>query len=152
MSSEDIKSIGRQLRQIEDPRTQALLRTILENIDEAKRSINRLENPIGLSWRDLVLQNGWVKHSDILFAPPQFTKTKENIVLLRGLISSGTITTGTVLFNVPEGYRPEYTVLCDLQTSTGIGRIDIDPSGNGIVATVSSAWTAFDGIFYLAQQ
>ena len=52
MSSDDIKTMGRQLRHIDDPRTRDLFERILVNQDVIKRSIFALENPALPDWID----------------------------------------------------------------------------------------------------
>lgn len=58
-------------------------------------------------WVDLALQNSWVNYAsanDLYKA--QILKDKFNVVHLRGTIKNGTVTAGTVITNVPAGYRP----------------------------------------------
>ncbi len=57
------------------------------------------------AWISPVLQNGWVAFGTPVEAPG-YRKTPWGEVQLRGTIKSGTTTTGTVLFNLPVGYRP----------------------------------------------
>lgn len=149
MSSEDIKSIGRQLRQIEDPNTRRMFERILESIDTTKISLAALEEPELEGWKDLILLNSWVEF-DTSRTPPQYMKTSDGIVHLRGTIKNGTTTSGTNLFNVPAGYRPDFRHSFSLDSNLLHGRIDVYPDGNVKVVTVSATHCCFDGIVYRA--
>ena len=87
------------------------------------------------SWHDATLLNSWVVFGST-FSPPRYRKTLDGIVHLEGLVKSGTVTAGTPVLYLPEGYRPPYdiiivgmstdavhrtTVRTDGQVQTGIG-------------------------------
>jgi hypothetical protein len=71
-------------------------------------------------------------------------------VHLRGLIAGGNTANGTILLNLPAGYRPTagrimFTVLNNNTT----GRIDINTSGDVIVEVLSSnVWLNLTGIYF----
>lgn len=54
-------------------------------------------------WVELDLLNGWV---DSGFASVPSCRKEGDLVRVRGIIRNGTITTGTIIFVLPEGYRP----------------------------------------------
>ena len=151
MSSDDIKSMGRQLRQIEDPKTRALFGRILDNIDATKSSLFALENPEAPGWLDLELQNGWVQTPTIDAVHPKFFKNIYGEVHIRGVISSGTTANGTVIANLPMGFRPlkieTLTILED--TGSGDAHIHITPAGNlEIYRVTASAKVSINCDFY----
>lgn len=150
MSSEDIKTLGRQLRHIEDPRARSLFERIISNIDEIKSSIAAVEVPVLPGWQDAVLENGWGRFSDS-FNPPQFTKTSDGVVYIRGLISGGTSTPGTTLLTLPEGYRPEFSCVFAGETSpTSHARADANPDGTITIQSGSSTYFTLDVIRFVA--
>ena len=141
MSSEDIKLTGFSLREISDPNTRRTLESILSNIDVIKSSIYDLENPLAPVWKDLVLENGWVQSSTIDAVLPKYSKNKFNKVSVRGVISSGTTTNGTQIFNIPEGHRPSKIEVRQILEDTGSGdaHVHIAPDGDVTIYRVTSS-------------
>lgn len=96
-----------------------------------------------------VFQNGWANFGSG-FTTAGYWKDKEGIVHLRGLIAGGTTAGGTILFNLPVGYRPSsgrmmFAVLNNYNT----GRIDINTNGDVFVDLLSSnAWVNLTGIYF----
>jgi type II secretory pathway pseudopilin PulG len=62
-----------------------------------------------ISWCTLGLQNGWVYYGGL--STPAYTKAPDGIVTVKGFIKSGTTTSGTVIANLPVGYRPKEIIL-----------------------------------------
>lgn len=56
------------------------------------------------TWFDLILQNSWT--DTVSFATPGYKIVNRNIYL-RGVLTAGTKTDGTILFTLPDGYLPE---------------------------------------------
>ncbi|HCQ30141.1 MAG TPA: hypothetical protein DIU39_07635 [Flavobacteriales bacterium] len=89
-------------------------------------------------WQNVTLQNGWINYGTG-YAAPQFYKDKEGVIHVKGLIQNGTTAPGTVLFNLPLGYRPSERRI--VQTTTGgtstpygiASRVDILPNGDVII-------------------
>ena len=86
-------------------------------------------------WIDCALENGWVTYS-ASYAPCGFTKTKDGVVVLQGLIKDGSLGT-TNLFRLPEAYRPSTNLIfTTIMTGTsGTARVQVTP--NGYVTVVS---------------
>lgn len=101
-----VKSIGRNLRQVTDPVTRRLIEGILNNIDILSNNVADIQAVELPAWKDITLKNGWVEIATLDAVTPQFFKSSEHIVFVRGIISSGTMTSGTVIATLPEGYRP----------------------------------------------
>ncbi len=101
-------------------------------------------------WNALSLTSSWVVYGDI-FSTPQYTKTSDGVVHLKGLIKSGTI--GSVpLATLPAGFRPSERVLSATVSAGGYGRIDILANGQIHATTGANSWYALDGISFLAEQ
>jgi hypothetical protein len=123
------------------------------------------------------LQNGWVDfqsmyayaaaglgqqfYTDYMFGQdpyawytehnrPAFTKTASGIVKLRGLLKSGTTTQGTVLFNLPPGYRPAKVAMFAARHNTGTGRIDVRTNGDVVYFVGDAGWTSLANVTFPA--
>lgn len=59
----------------------------------------------GETWHDVVFQNGWTNLGSG-FSNVQYRKEPDGTIRLRGYGKAGTKTNGTVLFQLPAGYRP----------------------------------------------
>jgi len=101
---------------------------------------------------NLTLQNAWVWYGTI-YSTPQYTKSADGIVSLKGLIKSGTATSGTVLTTLPVGYRPKNRLLEGVVNNAAYGRVDILSDGTVIAGmAVSNVWIALDSINFMAEQ
>ncbi|GGJ48437.1 phosphodiester glycosidase family protein [Virgibacillus salexigens] len=73
-----------------------------------------------LIWNDITLLNNWVNNGG---SEPIARYSKRNgVVYVRGTIKDGDTTGGTILFNLPEGYRPSERVPVITMSDTGSGR------------------------------
>lgn len=117
-------------------------------------SINTMYYPASFnSWQTPGLQNGWVSYDGgAFFATPQYTKGSDNIVRLKGIVKSGTTTNGTVIMNLPAGYRPKERVLHASVCADAYCRIDILPNGNVELYVSSATWTTLDSVTFIAEQ
>lgn len=98
------------------------------------------------------LGNGWVNYSSG-WGPPQYTKAPDNIVSLRGLVSGGTTTSGTLIARLPPGYRPKgYLIFYTAQYPNTWSRIDVNSNGYIISNMSNSTWTSLDGISFMAEE
>ncbi len=104
------------------------------------------------SWINLTLQNGWVYLGNG-FSTPQYIKGSDGIVHLKGLLSSGTTTSGTIVTTLPAGYRPSQRLLYACLSAGAFCRFDILPTGEvETIGTVSNAWLSLDNIHFLGEQ
>lgn len=85
--------------------------------------------PSGDGWIAATLQNGWGQFGSGHQAA-RFRRTVDGTVFVEGLISGGTITPGTVLFNLPVGYRPAAKLRIAQVDSNGVMGFDVEPNGN----------------------
>jgi hypothetical protein len=118
-------------------------------------SVNSMYYPANYSgqWKDLTMANSWVWYSSgSSFSTPQYTKSADGLVSVKGLICNGTATSGTVMATLPVGYRPAATVLYAGYSMAAYSRVDIDSAGNIIFRTGSASWLSLDGITFYADQ
>jgi len=103
-------------------------------------------------WTSLALQNSWTWYGGA-FSTPAYTKSADGMVLVKGLIHSGTVTSGTVIANLPVGYRPKQRLLMAITSYTAYGRIDILTTGDIIVGgPINTLWASLDPIAFMAEQ
>lgn len=94
--------------------------------------------------------NGWVDYGSI-YSPIGYRRTAEGLVMLRGLIKSGTVQ--TTIFVLPTGFRPnpgmdhEYNYIVPASGS-GAARIEVLP-GDGTVKVVNYVGGGNNGYIFL---
>lgn len=107
------------------------------------------------TWSTPALAASWVKYSTTPgYNTAQYTKNADGVVSLRGLIKSGTATSGTVIFTLPAGYRPSTNIICSQVSSPdSFARVDISSVGQVILREgVSNGWLSLAGCDFLAEQ
>ncbi|MFA5172748.1 MAG: type II secretion system protein [Sulfuriferula sp.] len=104
-------------------------------------------------WTALPLVNGWTWYSATgIFATPAYNKAADGVVSLKGLITAGTATSGTVIANLPVGYRPKAQLLFEVANNGAAGRVDILANGQVQILTGGNTWLALDSINFIAEQ
>lgn len=104
------------------------------------------------SWTTMTLSSSWVAYGGV-FTTPQYTKTSDNLVTLKGMIRNGTITNGTTLLTLPAGYRPKERLLFTAISNRAHARIDVLPTGVvQLQAGGNATWLTFDGISFIGEQ
>jgi len=97
------------------------------------------------------LLNNWVNYGDG-FALAEYWKGPYNKVHLQGLIKSGTVADGTVIFTLPEGFRPlKKEIFIVFISGGGFGRVDVNDNGNVVAKIVNATYTSLSGISFLAE-
>ncbi len=97
------------------------------------------------------LLSGWVNYGDH-WAAAGYYKGPDNRVHLQGLIKSGTVAGGTVIFTLPQGFRPKQKQMFIIFISGGgYGRVDVNESGSVVANTVNATYTSLSGISFLAE-
>jgi len=100
-------------------------------------------------WTDLSLQNGWANYGGS-YTTAQFTRSPTGRVFLKGLVRYGTVTNGTVIANLPAGYRPAGRLVYQAATSANVaGRIDVLANGDVVIVSGSTNWISLDNISFL---
>lgn len=103
-------------------------------------------------WTTLPLQNGWVWYGTV-YSAPRYTKSADGMVLVKGLIHSGSVVVNSVIANLPVGYRPSQRLLLTSTSAAAYGRIDVMPTGDIIVGgPLSATWASMDAISFMAEQ
>ena len=104
------------------------------------------------SWNNLTLQNPWVNYGGA-WATAQYTKSPDGLVTVKGLIRFGATTNGTVVGNLPAGYRPSKRLLFDVPANQKYGRMDVLPNGNIVIQDVGdNAFEDLSAISFIAEQ
>lgn len=104
-------------------------------------------------WTNLTMQNGWVSFDTGGHPTPQYTKSADKVVTLKGMIKNGTITPGTVIANLPAGYRPKERLCFATAANAAHARVDVMPNGDVIVLhAVASNWLSLDPVSFIAEQ
>jgi len=100
----------------------------------------------------LSLQNSWVNFAAGSYSNAGAWMSQDKTVFLKGIISSGTVTSGTLLATLPVGMRPERIAICVVYFANGaIGAIAINPSGQITAQTaLNSTYTSLDGVSFRA--
>lgn len=100
------------------------------------------------------LQNGWIAYGSP-YNTPGYRITMDGLVYLTGVIKSGTTGTGTLLFTLPEGYRPSATKIFSLSKAGGAGVWEVEIAANGQVTVgprnADSTWSSLDNINFTAK-
>lgn len=117
------------------------------------QSIQAMYYPAAFAgWTSLTLQNSWVVYNAATYETPQYTRSADDIVTLKGMIKSGTTTIGTVLATLPAGYRPLEKQIFTTDAGDALGRIDVYPTGDIVLQAGSATWTSLDAISFIAEQ
>lgn len=108
-----------------------------------------------ITWNALTLQNGWVYYGS--GATAAYRKDGMNNVFVKGLIKSGTASNGTIMFNLPSGYRPkEVRYFYGFDASGVAQRLEVDPTGDVKIASgsgsINNAFLTLDAIVFTAEQ
>lgn len=102
----------------------------------------------GEPWQVATLQNGWNHY--IYYGKIQFSKSFDNIVYFRGSCRDGNTDRDTVIFTLPQGFRPEqdcFKVAINYNNDTAVLKI----GKNGDVSIVKNAdarWFNLDNVSF----
>ena len=100
------------------------------------------------AWQNANLQNGWGHHRD--YGNVQFSKTFDGIVYLKGTCKGGNTTRESIIFTLPENFRPSTTLFkTALNNDYGPAVVGIYPGGNVVVkGNVDATWLNFDNVSF----
>ncbi len=79
-------------------------------------------------WTNIVLKNNWIDYSTSNWATAAYTKTRSGLVVLKGLIKSGSAS--AVIGSLPVGYRPSQTLLFQSIATSASSRVDVYTNGD----------------------
>lgn len=105
----------------------------------------------GSTWNNLTLQNSWVYYGGT-YPTPQYTKTSDNVVSLRGLIKGGSTAYDSVITTLPAGFRPKNRILYVGSNTGAYARLDVLSNGEVHFLGSTNGWLSLDNISFLAEQ
>ena len=99
-------------------------------------------------WQNLPLQNGWQHHQQ--YNDVQYSKTFDGVVYLRGVGTKGNTAYGTVMAQLPVGFRPLHsTYVFALNDDFTVAVLCILTSGEIVVRkNVDATWLNFDNVSF----
>lgn len=108
---------------------------------------------VTVSWYPCSSSTGWINYQ-ASYAAAAYTKTNNDIVVLKGLIKNGTATSGTTICTLPPGYRPTARLAFIVPTSNGVegaaARIDVLSTGEVQIISGNNTWIDLDNIRFVA--
>ncbi len=119
----------------------------------AKLHLNFIYFPTAYaSWTTMTLVNSWVVFDTTTNASPEYTKAADNIVTLKGLIRTGTVTSGTLLTTLPAGYRPNATLSFPQSCNNAVCRIEVESDGEVRGYGLNATYSGMNAINFRADQ
>ena len=102
----------------------------------------------GTPWQNLTLQNGWQHHPE--YEKVQCSKTFDGVVYIRGTCKGGKTTRESIIFTLPENFRPPTALFKTvLNSNYGPAVVGIYPGGTVVVkGNVDATWLNFDNISF----
>ena len=103
-------------------------------------------------WVDATLLNGWTNGgSGGGYAPASYRKNAAGLVSVRGMVTGGSSSVATI-FTLPEGYRPDYTLLFTGNSNNAPARLDLNKWGSlyGQSGVQNTTWVSFAFSFWAA--
>lgn len=102
----------------------------------------------GTPWQNLPLQNGWQHHQQ--YNNVQYSKSFDGVVYLRGVGAKGKTAYGTVIAQLPVGFRPLHsTYVFALNDDFTVAVLCILTSGEIVVKNnVDATWLNFDNVSF----
>ena len=114
----------------------------------AKQKINSAQIKDQEAWVAPTLLNSWVNYGGTA-STVGYMKDSMGFVHLKGLVKTGS--PGTVVFNLPAGYRPGSYLRIAIIASGTYGNLDIQTSGDVTPTVGSSTFTGLDGVTFKAE-
>lgn len=95
------------------------------------------------SWQTMSLQNGWVVYdNDAPYGSARYRRDELGNIYMNLMVKNGTTTNGTVITNLPVGYRPPVqTIFNATNSSATVCRVDV--MANGDVVANGNATAAY---------
>jgi len=102
------------------------------------------------TWVTPTLINAWASYG-APFANASYRIDSSGVVELQGTLKLGNATAGTVLFNLPPGYRTNATKIFATASADAFGEIRITATGDVTINAGTNTWLSLDGIRFLAE-
>ena len=105
-------------------------------------------------WCAISFQNGW-KHYGGIYSTPQYTKSADGLVMLKGLVNGGSSASAQI-GTLPAGYCPAEQQLLAVASNAVWARLDIVRQADGSCtinpgAGASTTWVSLDSVHYIAE-
>lgn len=102
--------------------------------------------------------NAWQNYG-FEYAGAEYTKDSDNMVIMHGLIKSGSVASGATIFTLDAGYRPKETLSFIVAGRGNVdmpARINVLPNGEvkfmGASGAVTNEWLSLAGISFYQEQ
>jgi hypothetical protein len=100
-------------------------------------------------WTTATYQNGWVDYGFPGWTGARYRKLSNGQVEVQGMVKSGTVGTGTPVFTLPPGYRPNATTMFPVLGANNLGRVDVQADGKVCIGIGSSGnFTSLNFTFF----
>ncbi|MNQ93277.1 hypothetical protein D3C85_1087360 [compost metagenome] len=110
----------------------------------------RFNKPVEpLVHNNLVFTNGWSNYDTGQYNAGRYTKFADGSVVLSGMVKGGVLS--EVIGILPVGCRPSSIEVFAIQTSSGLGRLEVSPNGYVILISGGVAWVSFSGLIFKAE-
>ena len=102
----------------------------------------------GTPWQNLTLQNGWQHHPE--YEKVQCSKTFDGVVYIRGTCKGGKTTRESIIFTLPETFRPSTALFKTvLNSNYGPAVVGIYPGGTVVAkGNIDATWLNFDNVSF----
>lgn len=121
----------------------------------AETKVASTELDIVPAWSTPTYQNSWVAFDaggTGNYGGLQYSKDPAGVVHLKGLMKSGTATAGTVIANLPAGFRPNNLLYFSTVANDLMAAVRITNAGDVVCSPgVSAVWTSFANISFRAE-
>lgn len=100
-----------------------------------------------------IMGSGWAFLGAANHATPEYRKSADGIVTLKGMVTNATQHDGTTIATLPPGFRPKEQLLTSCVAWGGYCRVDILPDGKIVDnASANNGWLSLDNISFMAEQ
>ncbi len=120
-----------------------------EGLTDDKSAAFVAKADLGVSWKSTDLLDSWVRYAETQEAAA-FFKAVDGTVYIKGTVAGGSTGAAARVFILPPGYRPAYKIVVAVITNTGIGQVDIEPTGEVRPVSGGTTWFSLSGITFMA--
>lgn len=107
------------------------------------------KSDVKVSWQNATLLDSWARYAETHEAAA-YSKDVSGTVVMKGTVASGTVGATARVFVLPPGYRPAYLMVFPVITNTGIGQVNIEPTGEVRPISGGNTWFSLGGIVFHA--
>lgn len=153
MLSSDPKGAMEDLLQLLNPLISSVSTGMNKGLN-IKENLNVVEKDIIIKvpdtqWTSPTLLHSWVNYDSGTNSLAGFRIDDDGVVHLKGTVKDGSAIP-TVIFVLPEGYRPPTIMHFPVTSNNAFGSVSIDASGNVQADAGSTTWLSLDNISFSA--